>query len=135
MSTEILETKKYGWLCPCCSRVFSPTVKMCSFCLPNTDVKFDLKKYDMSSFKPPHEGRQYVGNTRIEVLDLDVRTINCLKCGDIFEVEQLCFWTQYELAMIPNLGKKSLNKLLDALKEVGITLEKYPKGYEHRRLA
>ena len=132
--TSNLAEKNYGWQCPCCSRVFSPTTQMCSFCVPKADVLFDIKQYMPEDIDPPHHGKEYVGNTRIEVLNLDVRTINCLKCADVFEVEQLTFWTEYELAMVPNLGKKSLNKLLIALQEVGITLEKYPQGYENRRM-
>ena len=37
MQTEHNYTPQ-GWQCPCCQRVFSPTIAMCLYCGPNKRV-------------------------------------------------------------------------------------------------
>lgn len=117
-----------GWQCPCCKRVFNPTASMCSFCVPpeKEKVVYKRKQYRPSDAYKPHEGISHIGKTPIERLGLDTRTNNCLKCEDIKAIEQIQFWTEFELSMIPNLGKKSLAAIVEALGNIGITLEKVP---------
>lgn len=61
-------------------------------------------------------------NTRIEELDLTVRSSNCLKKAGIEEVGQLAKMSMNELLKIKNLGRKSLEEILDKMKELGFDL-------------
>lgn len=61
-------------------------------------------------------------NTRIEELDLTVRSFNCLKKAGIEEVGQLAKMSMNELLKIKNLGRKSLDEILDKMKELGFNL-------------
>lgn len=118
-----------GWQCPCCSRVFSPSTAMCCFCGPETMTEHAEPR--ATSFPPrkgswyahPHKDVPTEGGTPIETLDLPVRVSNCLKCEDIFTIEQLQCWSIRKLAGIPNLGKKSLQDLEEQLGKINITLK------------
>ncbi|MGL5902255.1 MAG: DNA-directed RNA polymerase subunit alpha C-terminal domain-containing protein, partial [Cetobacterium sp.] len=61
-------------------------------------------------------------NTRIEELDLTVRSFNCLKKAGIEEVGQLAKMSMNELLKIKNLGRKSLDEILEKMKELGFDL-------------
>ena len=61
-------------------------------------------------------------NTKIEELDLTVRSFNCLKKAGIEEVSQLAKLSLNELLKIKNLGRKSLDEILEKMKEVGYDL-------------
>ena len=61
-------------------------------------------------------------NTRIEELDLTVRSFNCLKKAGIEEVGQLARMSMNELLKIKNLGRKSLDEILEKMKELGFDL-------------
>lgn len=61
-------------------------------------------------------------NTKIEELDLTVRSFNCLKKAGIEEVGQLAEMSMNELLKIKNLGRKSLDEILDKMKELGFDL-------------
>lgn len=58
----------------------------------------------------------------IQDLELTVRSANCLKCEDIYTVEELIKWTEVMLLKTPNLGKKSLKEIKERLHEWGLTL-------------
>lgn len=60
-------------------------------------------------------------NIKIEELDLTVRSFNCLKAG-IEEVGQLSKLSMNELLKIKNLGRKSLDEILEKMKELGYDL-------------
>jgi hypothetical protein len=55
-------------------------------------------------------------------LELTVRSANCLKAEDIYTVEELIKWSERELRKTPNLGKKSLKEIKDALHGWGLKL-------------
>jgi DNA-directed RNA polymerase subunit alpha len=58
----------------------------------------------------------------IEELDLSVRSYNCLKRAGINTVEELCNKTPDEMMKVRNLGRKSLEEVLEKLKELGLSL-------------
>lgn len=61
-------------------------------------------------------------STRIDELDLTVRSFNCLKKAGIEEVGQLAKMSMPELLKIKNLGRKSLDEILEKMKELGFDL-------------
>lgn len=58
----------------------------------------------------------------IEELDLSVRSYNCLKRAGINTVEDLACKTEDEMMKVRNLGKKSLEEVLNKLAELGLAL-------------
>ena len=59
----------------------------------------------------------------IEELDLSVRSYNCLKRANIHTVEDLTKKTEEDMLKVRNLGKKSLEEVLNKLKELGLQLQ------------
>lgn len=59
----------------------------------------------------------------ISQLDLSVRSYNCLKRAGYETMDQLAKITRKELEQIKNLGKKSVEEIIDKLLENDITLE------------
>ena len=58
----------------------------------------------------------------IDELELSVRSYNCLKRAGINTVEELCNKTPDEMMKVRNLGRKSLEEVLEKLKELGLSL-------------
>jgi DNA-directed RNA polymerase subunit alpha len=58
----------------------------------------------------------------IEELELSVRSFNCLKRAGINTVEELTKKTPDDMMKVRNLGKKSLEEVLNKLKELGLKL-------------
>jgi len=58
-----------------------------------------------------------------DVLNLTVRTSNCLRAEDIFTIEELCNKTEIDLLKVPNLGRGSLNEIKEALAKRSLTLK------------
>jgi hypothetical protein len=61
-------------------------------------------------------------STSCGLLDITVRAHNCLKYGKIFYLGDLVQKTEVELLIIPNLGKKCLTDIKEALGEHGLEL-------------
>lgn len=59
----------------------------------------------------------------ISMLDLSVRSYNCLKRAGFETLEDLSGLTLRELTAIKNLGKKSVDEIVEKLEEHGISLE------------
>lgn len=59
----------------------------------------------------------------IEDLDLSVRSFNCLKRAGIDTVEDLTKKTETEMIKVRNLGKKSLEEVVQKLQSLGLTLK------------
>lgn len=59
----------------------------------------------------------------VEELDLSVRSYNCLKRAGINTVEELINRTEEEMMKVRNLGKKSLEEVLNKLAELGLSLK------------
>ena len=58
----------------------------------------------------------------IEELDLSVRAFNCLKRANINTVEDLVSKTQDEMIKVRNLGRKSLEEVIQKLAMMGLSL-------------
>lgn len=58
----------------------------------------------------------------IDELELSVRSYNCLKRAGINTVQELCSKTPDEIMKVRNLGRKSLDEVLEKLKELGLKL-------------
>lgn len=58
----------------------------------------------------------------IEELDLTVRSYNCLKRAGINTVEDLAKKTEEDMMKVRNLGRKSLEEVLNKLAELGLSL-------------
>ncbi len=58
----------------------------------------------------------------IEELDLSVRSFNCLKRANINTVEDLVSKTQEEMIKVRNLGRKSLEEVMQKLAMIGLSL-------------
>lgn len=59
----------------------------------------------------------------IEELDLSVRSYNCLKRAGINTVEELTEKTEDDMMKVRNLGKKSLEEVIQKLEELGFSLK------------
>lgn len=60
----------------------------------------------------------------IEELDLSVRSFNCLKRAGINSVEDLISKTEDDMMKVRNLGRKSLEEVLNKLNAMGLSLTK-----------
>ena len=58
----------------------------------------------------------------IEELDLSVRSYNCLKRAGINTVEDLANKTEEDMMKVRNLGRKSLEEVLNKMNELGLSL-------------
>jgi len=58
----------------------------------------------------------------IEELDLSVRSYNCLKRAGINTVEDLISRTEEDMMKVRNLGRKSLEEVVNKLKALGLSL-------------
>jgi len=59
----------------------------------------------------------------IEELDLSVRSYNCLKRANINSVEDLANKTEEDMIKVRNLGRKSLEEVLNKMAELGLALK------------
>lgn len=59
----------------------------------------------------------------VEELDLSVRSFNCLKRANINTVEELTNKTEEEMMKVRNLGRKSLEEVVQKLEELGLSLK------------
>lgn len=70
------------------------------------------------------EKKDKVLDMTIEELDLSVRSYNCLKRAGINTIEELIQRNEEEMMKVRNLGKKSLEEVVNKLKELGLSLRK-----------
>jgi len=61
-------------------------------------------------------------NKSIDELELSVRSYNCLKRAGINTVEDLCTKTMDDLMKVRNMGRKSLDEILNKLESMGLFL-------------
>ena len=55
-------------------------------------------------------------------MDLSVRSYNCLKRANIHTVEDLTRKTEDEMLKVRNLGRKSLDEVIQKLESYGLSL-------------
>ena len=77
--------------------------------------------------KPTVVEKQETGGSKIldltiEELDLSVRSFNCLKRANINTVADLISKTEDEMMKVRNLGRKSLEEVINKLAMMGLTL-------------
>ncbi len=68
------------------------------------------------------QGKEKALEMTIEELDLSVRAFNCLKRANINTVEDLINKTEDEMMKVRNLGRKSLDEVIDKLNKLGFSL-------------
>ncbi len=61
-------------------------------------------------------------NTKIEDLELSVRSANCLRTENIIYIGQLVRKSEGEMLRTPNFGKKSLDEIKNILTDMGLSL-------------
>ncbi len=69
----------------------------------------------------------------VDDLELTVRSANCLKAENVYFVGDLVCRTETELLKTPNLGRKSLNEIKDALAARGLILGMAVRGWPPNR--
>lgn len=67
--------------------------------------------------------KEKVLSMNIEELDLSVRSYNCLKRAGVNTVEDLVCKSEDEMMKVRNLGKKSLEEVLQKLESMGLNLK------------
>lgn len=70
----------------------------------------------------PTGAKEKVLELSIEELDLSVRSYNCLKRAGINSVDDLVSKTEEDMMKVRNLGRKSLEEVLNKLAELGLSL-------------
>jgi len=68
------------------------------------------------------EQKDKIMEMTIEELDLSVRSYNCLKRAGINTVEELIQRNEEDMMKVRNLGKKSLEEVVNKLRELGLSL-------------
>jgi DNA-directed RNA polymerase subunit alpha len=76
------------------------------------------------SFGGPEESgnKNRILDTVIEDLDFSVRTYNCLKRAGINSIGDLVARSEEDMMKVRNLGKKSLEEVIQKLEELGLSL-------------
>ena len=72
----------------------------------------------------PEVKKEKVLEMTIEELDLSVRSFNCLKRAGIDTVEDLINRTEEDMIKVRNLGKKSLEEVIQKLHSLGLELKR-----------
>lgn len=66
--------------------------------------------------------KQQILEMSIEEMDLSVRSYNCLKRANIHTVEDLIKRSEEDMLKVRNLGRKSLDEVINKLKSYGLSL-------------
>ena len=74
--------------------------------------------------KTEDDKQQQVLKMAIEEMDLSVRSYNCLKRANIHTVEDLTKKTEDDMLKVRNLGRKSLDEVIQKLEPYGLSLNK-----------
>ena len=74
--------------------------------------------------KTEDDKQQQILKMAIEEMDLSVRSYNCLKRANIHTVEDLTKKTEDDMLNVRNLGRKSLDEVIQKLESYGLALSK-----------
>lgn len=74
--------------------------------------------------KTDDDKQQQILSMKIEDMDLSVRSYNCLKRANIHTVEDLIRKNEDEMLKVRNLGRKSLDEVIQKLESYGLSLDK-----------
>ena len=85
------------------------------------DLSENAKSAEVMIEKEDNE-KEKVLEMNIDELELSVRSFNCLKRAGINTVEELTSKTPEDMMKVRNLGRKSLDEVLNKLKELGLSL-------------
>lgn len=85
------------------------------------DLSNNAKDIEILSEKEENK-KEKVLEMSIEELDLSVRSYNCLKRAGINTVDDLANKTEDEMMKVRNLGRKSLEEVLNKMAELGLAL-------------
>lgn len=85
------------------------------------DLSENAKSAEVMVEKEDNE-KEKVLEMNIDELELSVRSFNCLKRAGINTVEELTSKTPEDMIKVRNLGRKSLEEVLNKLKELGLSL-------------
>ena len=72
----------------------------------------------------PDSKKEKVLEMTIEELDLSVRSYNCLKRAGVNTVEDLAEKTEEDMMRVRNLGRKSLEEVLNKMESLGLSLRR-----------
>ena len=72
--------------------------------------------------KTEDDKQQQILKMAIEEMDLSVRSYNCLKRANIHTVEDLTHKTEDDMLKVRNLGRKSLDEVIQKLESYGLAL-------------
>ena len=72
--------------------------------------------------KTEDDKQQQILKMAIEEMDLSVRSYNCLKRANIHTVEDLTKKTEDDMLKVRNLGRKSLEEVIQKLESYGLAL-------------
>ncbi|MBQ6387610.1 MAG: DNA-directed RNA polymerase subunit alpha [Ruminococcus sp.] len=70
------------------------------------------------------KGKEKILEMTVEDLDLSVRSFNCLKRAGIHTVEDLINKSEEDMMKVRNLGRKSLEEVVQKLNSLGFSLQK-----------
>ena len=73
--------------------------------------------------KTEDDKQQQILKMAIEEMDLSVRSYNCLKRANIHTVEDLTKKTEEDMLKVRNLGRKSLEEVIQKLESYGLSLK------------
>jgi DNA-directed RNA polymerase subunit alpha len=83
-----------------------------------------IKGLDNILNKSEDDKQQQILKMLIEEMDLSVRSYNCLKRANIHTVEDLTKKTEDDMLKVRNLGRKSLDEVINKLASYGLALSK-----------
>ncbi len=92
----------------------------------NEFVKLSDRIGSMDDFVRPTEDdtKEKVLDMKIEDMELTVRSYNCLKRANIHTVRDLTYKTEDEMLKVRNLGRKSLDEVIQKLEAFNLALAK-----------
>jgi DNA-directed RNA polymerase subunit alpha len=82
-----------------------------------------IRDMDSILLKSEDDKQQQVLKMAIEEMDFSVRSYNCLKRANIHTVEDLTKKTEDDMLKVRNLGKKSLEEVINKLVSYGLALK------------